>query len=331
MIGTAVWFVGPERLELRDEDVVSPGERQVQVRSTCALISTGSELRFYRGDGIADSLAQVGEGTLPFPVKFGYQQVGIIQATGTGTSLQVGDRVFCRYPKQDVFNIDEGHTIRIPDTVSDEQAAFAALFRVALNACITTPPLIGDCVAVSGLGVVGVFAGYLSRLTASRLILIEPNEHRRRQSGTVGADAVVSPDQAVTAVHELTEGRGVDLFIEASGAAPALQTALECTGHEGCITVASWYGSEPVALRLSPEYHLKRHKLISAGPVMPAPLAPRWNHERATRVAFEHLSTTDVESFVGFDRLPFERAAEAYARLSQPNSECRAMILTYSG
>src|SRR3546814_1630717 len=71
----------------------------------------------------------------------------------------------------------------------------------------------------------------------------------------MGADAVVDPSEVASVVAELSQGRGVDTFIETSGAPPALQTAITNTGERGSVVVPAWYGTRPVSLSLSPEFH----------------------------------------------------------------------------
>lgn len=331
----AVWFDGPRSAVLRPADVRRPAPNEIVVRSVCALVSAGSEMNLYRGEGDLPGLAAfpTAEGQLPFPVKFGYQEVGVVEEVGgeggNGGDLAVGDLVFCFHPHQTRFTIATELVWKVPPTVSPEQAAFVGLFGVALNACITTPPVIGDCVAVSGLGVIGAFAGYLARRTASRLILVEPSAARRDRAAWIGADAVVDPSEAATVIDELSAGRGADLVIEASGAPAALQQALRVTGTEGTVTVASWYGTRPVPLSLSPEFHLRRQKVISTGPSLPAHLSPRWDRTRMRQVGFEHLANLDVGTLLVSHRVPFQQAPDAYALLDDPSAETLAVLLDH--
>ncbi|HJQ48789.1 MAG TPA: zinc-binding alcohol dehydrogenase [Amycolatopsis sp.] len=331
MTATAVWFNAPRSVELRPSAVRPPAEGEIQVRGLCALISVGSEMNLYRGEGDLPDLSMfpTAEGRLPFPVKFGYQEVGEVEAVGPGARFEVGDRVFCFHPHQTRFTISAELVWKIPPELDPERAAFAGLFGVALNACITTPPLVGDCVVVSGLGVIGTFAGYLARLTAGNLVLVEPSATRRRKSEWIGADAVVHPDEAASAVEELSAGRGADLFIEASGAPPALQQALRLTGVEATVTVASWYGTRPVSLSLSPEFHLRRQKVVSTGPALPAHLAPRWDRARMRRVSFAHLARLDVSTLLVTHRVPFDHAPDAYALLDDPAADTLAVLLEH--
>ena len=331
MSETAVWFSAPRTAELRAAETRPPGRGEIQVRSICALISAGSEMNLYRGEGDLPSLAQfpTAEGQLPFPVKFGYQEVGEVELAGEETEYAPGDRVFCFHPHQTRFTLNADLVWRIPEGIDSDKAAFAGLFGVALNACVTTPPLVGDCVVVFGLGVIGTFAAYLAKLTARKLVVVEPSRSRRDRSTWIGADAVVEPSEAGVAIQELFEGRGADLCIEASGAPAALQQAIESTGLEGTVTVASWYGSRPVPLALSREFHLRRQKMISTGPLVPAHLAARWDRARMRAVSFDHLARLDVGKDLLTHRVPFRRAPEAYALLDDPREDTLAVLLQY--
>ncbi|WP_308817204.1 zinc-binding dehydrogenase [Pseudonocardia alni] len=328
----AVWFTGPRTAELKSEDIPDPGPGEVQVQAICGLVSAGSEMNLFRGEGNLPDFSAVPNvaGSLPFPVKFGYQEVGEIVAVGPGTTRAVGERVFCIHPHQSRFNLGEMWVSVIPPDLAPERAVFAGMFWVGLNSCLTTPPLVGDCVVVSGLGVIGSMTAYLARLTAGKLILVEPSAERRARAGWIGADAVVAPSETANVVEELSRGRGADLFIEASGAPPALQTALETTGNEGTISVSSWYGTRTVELSLSPEFHLRRHKVISTGPFVPPHLAPRWDMDRVREVSWQHLAQEDFPSALISHRVPFADAPRAYQLVDDPAVETQAVLLEHA-
>ncbi|TMS52458.1 zinc-binding alcohol dehydrogenase [Mycobacterium sp. DBP42] len=327
----ALWFTAPKTVELRSEPVPAPAAGQICVRALCGLVSAGTEMNMYRGQGNLPDIGLIpnAEGSLPFPVKFGYQEVGEIEAVGPGSQFAVGDRVFCMHPHQSRFTLAEQFAFRIPPDLPSQKAVFAGLFWVGLNTVITTPPLVGDCVVVSGLGVVGSMAAYLANLTAASLVLIDPNAERRRRAAWIGADAVVHPDEASAAVAEFSGNRGADLFIEASGAVSALQQALQLTGMEGTITVTSWYGTRPVELVLSPEFHLRNQRIVSTGPSMPSHLAPRWDMNRAREVSWRHLARLDVAEYLVSHRVPFSDAGEAYRLIDDHDTETLAVLLEH--
>ncbi len=85
-----------------------------------------------------------------------------------------------------------------------------------------------ESVLVCGAGPAGLmFVQYLRRVLGyERLLLVsEPNADKRDLSLRFGADRVIDPGDrdAVEAVHDYTEGNGVDYLIEASGAGRVLE------------------------------------------------------------------------------------------------------------
>ncbi len=346
VIGRSLWFTAPRTAEIRSEELPELQEGEVLCEALNSLVSAGTEMNVYRGDiGTAAELKlSMTKGGYPFPVSYGYQVVARIVAKGPGVELPVGQRVFAIHPHHDKFVMPEMVRARIgatklgeprsiamplPETLSNEQAAFANLFAVALTGLLDAPVRIGDIVAVSGLGVVGTFIAWMARKTASKVILIDPLAERRRRAEWLGADIIVHPDNAVTAVMECSDGRGADVIFEASGAPAALQTGLAVAGMEATIAVLSYYGSRTVPLVLSPEFHYRRIRIISSHIEMVASgLQPRWDRTRRARVAYERLSDFPVEHLISH-RVPFEQASEAYRMVDQSPAETLGVMLTY--
>lgn len=329
-----LWFTGPRQVELRDEEVREPGQGEIVVRSHCSLISAGSEMLLYRGEGNLPGLELLptAEGTLPFPIKFGYQQIGVVEQVGPGASHKAGDLVWCVYPHQDRFVLPDYFATPIPADLAPARAAFGSNLTISLNAILTTPTLVGDCVAVSGLGIIGSFLGSLVRRNASKLVLIDNDAERRDLAKKwIDADRIVAPEEAADAIGELTGGQGVDLFYEASGAPAALQSAVDNTAQEGTITALSWYGTRKVELRLSPEFHLRRHKIVSTGPGVPPQLSARWDSDRIARVAWEYLAQTPADELLVSHRVPFEEAARAYQIVDDPQTKAMAVLMEHGG
>jgi threonine dehydrogenase-like Zn-dependent dehydrogenase len=180
---------------------------------------------------------------------------------------------------------------------------------------------------VSGLGLVGSFAAFLARLSAGKLIVIDPNPFRREKAAWIGADAIVGPDDAAEAINSLSDGRGVDMFIETSGAPSALQMAILNTATLGTIAVAAWYGTRPVQLSLSPEFHLRSLKIISIH-VFNLDEGNRWNRERKFATSVDFLKNIDVAQLITH-RVPFEDAPSAYRQLDEHANETLAVLLEH--
>lgn len=339
----ALWFVAPRRAKIREERLGPAGDGDLVVRSIVSLVSSGTEMNVYRGESASPSelALPTAAGEYPFPIKFAYQTVGIVEHAGPASGFRPGQTVFAMHPHQDRFVIAAGRSgtaldggslvFPVPAGLTPTRAVFANLFCVAYNALLDVPVRVGDCVAVSGLGVIGHFAAHLARLTAERLVLIDPLPARRARAAWIGADAVVDPAQAPAAIERHTEGRGVDVYIEASGATPALQAAIEGTGQEGTVVVVSYYGRRRADLCLSPEFHLRRQRIVSSmvGAVGSG-LQPRWDVWRRMRVAMAQLARLDTSVLVTH-RFAFHEAADAYALIDSDPADTLGVLLEHEG
>ena len=191
------------------------------------------------------------------------------------------------------------------------------------------PVRFGDCVVVYGQGVVGSLAAQLARRASGKLIVVDPIAARREAALAWGADAALDPSEAKTGIEELSRGRGADVSIEVSGAPAALQTAIDTTGQEGTIAAVSFFGTRVVPLRLSPEFHYRRQRIVSSQvSSLGSGLQPRWSFERRNEVAFGLLESSWLMTPVSH-RLPFEQAPEAYRMLDTRPYEAMGILLAY--
>ncbi|HEY5058898.1 MAG TPA: zinc-binding alcohol dehydrogenase [Gaiellaceae bacterium] len=328
----AVWFAGPRRAELREEAVKPPGRDEIEVAGLFSLVSAGTELNFYRGLAVSaeETALPMGAGSFPFPLKYGYQVVGRVERVGAGAPFAVGDTVFAFHPHQDRFTIPSEFVFPLPPDIEPRKATFANLLTVALNGFLDAPARIGDVVVVSGLGIVGTFCAHLARRTARTLILVDPVAERRAlAAAAVDADAAIGPAELHEALAALSKGRGADLYIEASGAPAALQTAIEETGMEGTIVVLSYYANKNVSLTLAPQFHIRRQKILGSqvGRIGWG-LDARWDMARRFDVATHLLRDLDTTPMIT-NELPLERAPEAYVLLDEHPEDVLGVLLAY--
>lgn len=313
----AVWFSALRSVEVRSETVAPPGRDEVLVRARVSLISAGTELLVYRGlADRSDPLPRYGDGSYDFPIKYAYQVVGIVEEAGRESGFEPGERVFVRHPHQSLMTVDalERGVIRIPGDITDDQAAFLNLARVAHTAVLDVQPCAGDTAVVLGAGIVGLLCARFLQRTAHRVIVADTRAVRRELAVRRGVTAAVAPDELAAAVAECTGGRGADVCYETSGNGRALQSAIDVSGQEGRIAVVSYYGREPVALRLAPEFHWRRLQLVSSHASVLAYGSPRWDAERRNEEAFAAMSYLDVEELISH-RFPLNAAADAYRLL----------------
>ena len=151
--------------------------------------------------------------------------------------------------------------------------------------------------------------------------MIEPIAKRRELALQVGASTALSPDE-LAALE-------VDIAIEVSGNAAALNQAIDSLAFGGTVVVASWYGTKPVSLSLGGAFHRRRLRIVSTQvSTIDASLQPRWTHRRRLEVALALLGELDLGRLISH-RFPLERAAEAYQLIDSTPEETVQVVLTY--
>lgn len=139
----------------------------------------------------------------------------------------------------------QANMAKIPDLLSDEQVillsdiastGFSAVENGRLN--------LGDSAAVIGQGPIGLCATAGAKLRGAGLIIaVEPNPVRRRMALRMGASIALDPNATDVAkeIRHLTEGRGVDVAIEALGTQITFETALRALRPGGTLSSVGVY------------------------------------------------------------------------------------------
>jgi alcohol dehydrogenase len=132
---------------------------------------------------------------------------------------------------------------KVPEGMSSDVALFAGdVMGTGFHAVVASGMRPGDAVAVLGLGPVGLCAVQAARACgAARVLAIDTVPERLELAGAFGAEPVHLTEQdPKAAAREATEGRGVDVAIDAVGDPRALETAIRLTracGSVQCIGV----------------------------------------------------------------------------------------------
>jgi alcohol dehydrogenase len=261
--------------DVPDPQVSDPEDLVVRVD---AFTICGTDLHILRGD-----VPEVQSGRV-----LGHEAVGTVTSVGPGVrSVRAGDRVLmscisacgrCRFCREGRYGQCQGgggwvlghlidgvqaETVRIPFAdgsvhklpagVSDEAALMLAdilptSYEVgALNGGVRP----GDTVVIVGAGPIGLAAvmsvGLYSPL---RTIVVDPVESRRAAATAFGAQRVLSPDDDVAGVvHELTDGLGADVTIEAVGLPSTFDMAVALVRPGGRVANVGVHG-KPTTLHL---------------------------------------------------------------------------------
>lgn len=333
-VGRAVWFPAPRRAEVRSHPVRRPGPGEVLVAGRCSLISSGTEMLVYRGQVRPDQPLGVttAEGSFAFPVKYGYQVVGRVVEAGPDTSVEPGQLVFVRHPHQNLFTVAEGGDVvtPVPEEVDETSAMFANLVDTSLNCLFDVPVRFGDVVVVYGLGMIGLFCAQLAARTSDTVVGVDPMASRRGRASGQGVPYTASPEETPDLVQQLSEGRGADISIEASGTGAGLQAAILSTGQEGTIAVVAFYGTKHLDLAPGDAFHVRRHRIISTNVVrVGSGLQPRWDRARRFATAMRLAPSLNVGALITH-RFPLEQAPEAYSLIDAGDPETFAVVLDLS-
>ena len=109
-----------------------------------------------RTDGLQPTLQSVAS-KLDEPLPLGYCNVGRVASIGSGVSgFHLEDRVVSNGGHAEVVRVPINLCARVPDSVSDEEAAFTVLGAIALQGIRLVQPTLGETVVVTGLGMVGL-------------------------------------------------------------------------------------------------------------------------------------------------------------------------------
>ena len=340
----SLYFTGPRDLDIREEELRSPGPGEVVIEAIVSGISAGTELNVFRGlapqwrqhmDAATRLFLADGTSDWKWPARYGYAMVGRIERTGDGvSSLAPGDLVFAYAPHGRHAVVAERAVVPLGKLADPELGVFFANLNTAYNGVLDANPPVGADVVVTGLGVIGqMVVRLLKRAGARTIVAVDGIDLRRDLAKAGGATHVLDPraDKVAETVRELTGGRGADVVIEVSGAAPALNEAIRIAGYNGLVVAMSWYGGTFESLSLSGEFHHNRTRIVSSqvGAVSPF-LGPLWSAGRRAAIAREFMDAyaPDLSGFITH-RVPLAEACRGYRLLDQGSPEVMQVLIDY--
>ncbi len=241
-------------------DVPAPGPKhgKLLIRSSCSLVSAGTErmlVEFGKAGWIQKARQQPDkvrmvldkvkcDGLLPTietvfnkleqPLPLGYCNIGCIADASTGVlGFAIGDRVVSNGKHAEVVSVPANLCVRVPDNVTDDEAAFTVLGAIALQGIRLVQPTLGETVVVTGLGLIGLMAVQLLRAHGCRVLGIDFDSQKLALARAFGAEVVdlASGQDPVAVAQIFSRGRGVDaVLITASTESnePVHQAAMMC-------------------------------------------------------------------------------------------------------
>jgi Zn-dependent alcohol dehydrogenase len=308
----AFWLRRPGVGEIRREHLDAPGPSDVLVRTVRSGVSRGTEALVFSGrvpvSQYAAMRAPFQVGDFPGPVKYGYLNVGRVEA---GPRELQGRTVFCLYPHQTAYVVSADAVTVVPDDVPPDRAVLAGTVETAINALWDAAPLIGDRITVMGAGMVGCcVARLLVQIPGVNVTLVDVDPTRALVADALGV-AFALPSDAP---------EGQDLVIHTSATSAGLQRSLDVLAREGSVIDLSWYGDTEVQLSLGGAFHSGRLAIRASqvGMVSPARRDSRTMSDRLA-LALDLLRDPAFDALItstsAFDDLPDTMARLADGRL----------------
>ncbi len=342
-MGSVLVFAGPRLIEFSDEPGRSLAPNEVRLRTLYSGISAGTELTAYRGTNPylhkrwddQRRLFIAGEEPRHYPMPgWGYEEIGeIVEVGAESAGLELGQRVYGTWGHrtEHVVTADYARSRILAPHVDPILGIFSQIGAIALNGILDAEIRLGETVAVFGLGVVGQLVAQLARLSGARVVVVDLIESRLELARRLGADVVIDGRDRAAAevIKELTDGRGADICIEASGSTQALNEAIRACAYSAKVVALGFFQGDARGLFLGEEFHHNRINIVCSqiSDVSPG-LKYRWDRLRLVTtfmglVADGRLDLKPLITHVA----PYERAASLFELLDQqPETVVQAVI-----
>lgn len=335
-------------------EVPAPGVKrgQLLVQTRCTLVSPGTERMLVefgkagwiekarqqpdkvravvdkvRTDGLQPTVAAV-MNKLDQPLALGYCNVGVVVDVGAGvTGFARGERVVSNGKHAEVVSVPTNLCAKVPNSVSDEEAAFTVLGAIALQGVRLVEPTLGEAVVVTGLGLVGLLTVQLLRANGCRVLGIDFDRARLDLARRFGAEVVdlAAGQDPIRAAQDFSRGRGVDAVLITAAtrsSEPVHQAALMCR-QRGRIVLVGVTGLElsrddfykkELTFQVSASYGPGRYDpgYEEKGHDYPVGFV-RWTEQRNFEAVLDMMSDgrLDVEALISH-RFAIEDAERAY-------------------
>ncbi len=208
------------RIRLIEQKMPALKQGWVLVKVKASLVSPGTELGGW--PKLAANFKTPAEPHDPKP--FGYSNAGDVLAVGDGvTRFKPSQRVACvgaGYAQHTDFAlVPQNLCFAISDDMTYEQGSYAMLAATALNAIRRMEPQLGEYGVVVGLGIVGLLAGKLMKLSGMEVMGWDTLDFRLGLADRMGIDHAVNVtrDDPVAAAREFTRKAGLDAALFAFG------------------------------------------------------------------------------------------------------------------
>lgn len=358
--------VGNTILEEVPAPIVKSG--QVLIKTTRSLVSLGTErmlvefgkanflqkarqqpdkvkevISKVKTDGIKPTFNAVFN-KLGQPLPLGYCNVGEVVAVGKGVEeFKVGDRVASNGNHAEYVSVPKNLVAKIPDNVSDEDAAFTVIGAIGLQGIRLVNPTLGETVVVVGLGLIGLMTCQLLLANGCNVIGFDYDSKKVELAKKFGVNAV-NPGEGVDQVAfvmDFTNQIGADaVIITASNKSnEIISQSAQMSRKKGRIVLVGVIGldisradffEKELSFQVSCSYGPGRYDEGYEQKGQDYPIGyVRWTEKRNFEAVLNAIASgkVDVQALIT-ERVPLDEYQTIYGDMSNGNSI--ASILVYS-
>ena len=292
-------------------------------------------------DGLAPTIAAV-KNKLEQPIPLGYCNVGTVIEVGRDvTEFKIGDRVASNGPHAEYVSVPKNLVAKIPEGVSDEQAAFTVIGSIGLQGIRLVNPTLGETVVVVGLGLIGLITAQLLKANGCNVIGFDFDQSKVDLANSYGINAV-NPGKGVKQVEyvlDRTNQVGCDaVIITASNPSnEIISQSAQMSRKRGRIVLVGVIGldlkrsdfyEKELSFQVSCSYGPGRYDSSheEGGNDYPLPYV-RWTEKRNFEAVLNALSngTLDVDTLIT-ERVPFENYSEIYDNIGKRNNIASLLV-----
>lgn len=283
-------------------------------------------------DGLLSTITTI-RNKLEQELPLGYCNVGKVIEVGKGVNgFVVGDRVISNGKHAEVVSVPVNLCAKVPELVSDDEAAFTVISAIGLQGIRLVQPTMGETVAVIGLGLIGLITVQLLRAHGCRVIGIDYDSKKLTMAGSFGAESVnlSAGEDPIAAARSFSHERGVDavLITAATDSNEPLRQAALMSRKRGRIVLVGVAGLElsradfyekELSFQVSCSYGPGRYDPLYEEKGQDYPLGfVRWTEQRNFEAVLDvmALQRLDVKPLISH-RFPITEAETAYKVVSE--------------
>lgn len=296
-------------------------------------------------DGLQPTIEAVFD-KLDQPLPLGYCNMGRVLEVGADVGgFLKGDRVISNGKHAEVVSVPRNLCAKVPETVSDDEAAFTVLGSIALQGIRLAQPTLGETVVVTGLGLVGLMTVQLLRAHGCRVLGMDFDQERLDLATQFGAEVVnlAEGQDPVAAAQTYSRDRGVDaviLTVSSKSDEPMSQAAKMCrkrgrivlVGVTGLSLSRADFFEKELTFQVSCSYGPGRYdpNYEEKGSDYPVGFV-RWTEQRNFEAVLDMMADgkLDVKPLISH-RLEIEEAEKAY-ELVGGEEKSLGILLSYPG